>query len=187
MPIAIFGAKSFSVSSNKIYTFDGFKLSGDIQTESQDLDGKKPSTYIKGPGLENISFTILLDSRFGINVRQEIDEWRAIRDAAVQQNFILGGKPVSQNKWLLKNVSVDAKNIDANGNITKAALELSFEEFVRLGSKQVAKSDSPGVSGSSNSDFSKLITEDKSGKRNNPNATYAVASGAAGRMLAMPD
>lgn len=181
MPIAVFGTKSFQVSSNKIYTFDGFKLSGDLQTEAQDLAGQKPSTYIKGPGLESISFSIILDSCFGIDVMQEINDWRAIRDAAVPQVFILGTTPLSKNKWLLKSVEVDAKVIDSNGNIHKAILTLSFEEYVRPGSAQVSQSGNiVGNLAPAILDTSNFINDKTDKKRQNANVAYAIFKGAGG-------
>ncbi|WP_054749593.1 phage tail protein [Ruminiclostridium josui] len=105
MAIAAFANKTFQVSSKKIYTFDEFSTGTALQTEKQDVAGKKPSTYIKGPDLDTMSFTIPLSITFGNNVLYEYDSWKAIMAAQKAYRFILGNKPVG-GKWLLTSVAL---------------------------------------------------------------------------------
>jgi hypothetical protein len=196
--IASFGNKVFRVSSNYIYTFDELNISGELETETQDVAKKKPSTYIKGPGLESMSFSIELDQQFGINVRNEIDSWSNIRDTGIPCYFILGNKPLRGCKWLLKSCEIEDKKIDSKGQITKANIKLSFEEFVRPGAysqskvgQKVAKAKKSAAKKNDASKTKKsavpqrvninsLINgSDKAAKtRNNPNASKAVQKGA---------
>ena len=136
MAIASFGKKVFQVSANKLYTLVGLEWSGSLDTESQDKLKDKPSTYIKGIGLNTMSFEVQLRSDFKVDVRAEIESWEAIRDKQAPDLFILGARPVGKNKWLLKSVNVSGLEIDNNGRILKAALKLEFEEYVRAGKTQ---------------------------------------------------
>jgi hypothetical protein len=148
MPIAVFQKKIFQVSSNKKYTFIGLSYGDEIQTEQQDKIKSKPSTYVKGAGLAKLSFSIPLNVELGINVRKEIDEWESILLAAQPSIFMLGNKPLGQNKWLLKSRSVSDEVIDNVGNMLKATLKLDFEEFVREGKAvAVGTSSSPAAIG----------------------------------------
>jgi len=135
MAIASFSKKVFSVSSNKIYTFSGLQYSSNYSTEDQDVEGKKPSTYKKGPGLNAMDFSVKLDASFKINPRKEITEWENIKDAGIPYVFILGNKALGKNKWLLVDVSASDMNIDNAGNILLANLSLKFTEYVRAGAK----------------------------------------------------
>jgi hypothetical protein len=132
--IAQFGNKTFNVSGNNIYTFDGFTKSSSVSTESQEVSGGKPSTHIKGDNLDTLGFNISLNNRFGIDVRAEIEEWEKIKNSHQAQMFILGGKSISKNKYMLKSVDILETVIDNKGNMRSAKLTLSFEEYVRQAS-----------------------------------------------------
>lgn len=136
MAIAVFKNKTFQVSSEKIYTFDNFVWGGDIKSESQEKLNSKPSTYIKGVDLKNMSFEIPLKLNLGVDPRVEIEEWESIRDSLQPAIFILGTKPLGINKWLLKSVNTINTVFDNKGNLVGATLQLEFEEFVRQGSAE---------------------------------------------------
>ncbi len=188
MAIAAFANKTFQVSSKKIYTFDEFSTGTALQTERQDVAGKKPSTYIKGPDLDTMSFTIPLNIIiFRNDVLYEYDSWKAIMAAQKAYSFILGNKPIG-GKWLLTSVALSDTIIDKKGTMTKAKLQLQFEEYVRPGAASVSKSSkkskskkstTKGVSQSDKSILNSLISGEKSSqKRNNTNASAAVSKGA---------
>jgi hypothetical protein len=184
MPIAVFGKKVFSVSNKKIHTFSELAWSGELLTEAQEKVGSKPSTYIKGLNLDSLSFSIQLKSIFGMDVRREIESWEEIKLDAEPAIFVLGTKPLGQNKWLLKSTSVSDTIIDNRGRITAAVIKLDFEEYVRNGtsgnSKKTAKKSSkkaPAVA--VNIAPSNYINSVNKGdkKRSNLNASNAVAKG----------
>jgi hypothetical protein len=182
MPIATFGKKVFGVSSSKVYTFAGFSFGGSLDTETQEKIGDKPSTYIKGGSLDNLSFDIPLRVDFGMNVRQQIEDWQAIKDAAKPYQFILGNKPLGNNKWLLKSVNVTDTGIDAGGQILKATLKLEFEEFVRVGKKTATTNKTnatPGVAPTQQLVPQELYkpTTKVDNRRTNPNLAVAKSRG----------
>lgn len=133
MAIATFATKSFQVNSNKIYSFDEFQYSSSLQTDKQDATGSKPSTYNKGPDLDKLSFKIHLDVSQGIKPRQEWEDWKTIASKGTAYPFILGGKPLGSNKWLLTNIDASNAVIDNAGHILSLDLALSFDEYARSG------------------------------------------------------
>lgn len=136
MPIAVFGSKIFQISADKIYTFSEFQYGSTLQTEKQDADGKKPSTYNKGPGLDNLGLKIKLSVDMGVNPRVELGEWLAIKDDSVAYPFILGGVPFRPNKWLLVDVQATDEVFDNQGAMLALTIALKFDEYVRPGSAQ---------------------------------------------------
>ncbi len=142
MVIGKFGTKTFEVSSNKIYTFNDFSLSGELNTSTEEASKKKPATTIKGPGLLKISMEMQLLASAGIDVRSEIDAWTAIRDAGTAYPFILCGKAISLNSFLLTSCSAsDCVILKAAGApyITSASLKMDFDEYVPPGTKSSSK------------------------------------------------
>ncbi|WP_035172455.1 phage tail protein [Caldanaerobius polysaccharolyticus] len=188
MPIAVYANKTFQVSQSQVYTLNEFALSSGLNTEKQDATNKKPSTYIKGPDLDTISLSIPLDASLKNNIRAEYESWVALKDSQRAYPFILGGKPIGKNRWIIKSVGLSDTFIDNKGNIRKAKLQLEFEEYVRAGSannsasaavnsKAPAKKSSRSSSGSVNL-VNKIISDNKSTqKRNNTNAKSAVSKG----------
>lgn len=179
--IAAFASKTFrvSVSSKNIYTFDALNVSGGLQTEKQEVEGKRPKTYIKGIDLHNMQFIMNLKASLGVDVRSEYERWLAIRDAKMPYLFILGGKPFGQNKWLLTNVGLTDTIINSNGIILEGKLSLQFEEYESEGNK---KSDSqtskPAVASlGANSMVDKLVGNKSLEKRKNVAMQRALAKG----------
>ncbi|WP_160688312.1 phage tail protein [Clostridium sp. C2-6-12] len=139
MQLGGFAGKLFEVSSNKIYTFDGYSKSFTLNVESQEVDGDKPSSYIKGKGLQDPSFAIKLMQSPTIDVNTEVEAWGAICEAGEPYMLFIGDNPVSTNKYLLKKVDISDSEFFGEKMI-KATLKLSFEEYVRAGVKKEDKS-----------------------------------------------
>lgn len=180
MAIGYWGDFEFEVSSNKIYTFDGFGRKASIDIEEQELEGQKASTYIKGEVLEDISIDINLKSLLGANVRGEIDNYRTVLYQKTPKSFVIGEKPLSQNKWLLTNVDESDVVMDNKGNYISAKIALTFKEYVRGGSKK-AETATSTAAGSTSSAKTKGATSggviDKlDGTRYNTNAEQSKAS-----------
>lgn len=169
MPIAVFGSKVFEITDSKIYTMDGLQYNTSLDTEKQDAEGKKPSTYNKGPGLNAMNFVLKLEASQGVNPRREMESWEQIKDAAVAYQFILGSSPLGSNKWLLVDIQASNNIIDNFGNMLKVELQLKFDEYVRPGSAKDDKKKTafPGLL---NSDYEgDYGPEDKAGYiRDNP-------------------
>ena len=153
MALGGFSGKLFEVSSNKIYTFDDYSKSFTLNVESQEVDGDKPSSYIKGKGLQNPSITIKLRQSSSIDVQTEVEDWGKICEEGTPYMLFLGDNPVAINKFLLKKVDVSDTNY-FGGKLIKATLKLEFEEYVRAGVKK--------ESGTSDEDKSKAGKSSKS-------------------------
>ncbi len=181
MAIASFAGKTFQVSNRKVYTLTGFTTGSTLQTEKQDVAGKKPSTYIKGPDLETMSFSVPLNIAFGYGVQAEYNSWKSIMNKQTAQSFILGGKPLG-GKWLLTGVSLNDTLIDKKGSLIKGTLELEFEEYARAGSAGAGSyaADMPAAKGGAADKSAVTLASDaekSSQKRENTNVSEAIARG----------
>lgn len=167
MPIASFQGKTFQVSNNLKYTFFDFSMSGGgLEVDVQEKLKSKPSSFIKGIALKEINFTIPLKIEFGLNPMKEIDAWETIKLKGVPAYFILGTKPYGTNKWLLISTEPNDQEFDGMGNLLKANLKITLQEYVREGSQSAS-------GGTSNTG---IVPSDYN-KRNNPNVALAKATG----------
>ena len=160
MLIGAFGGKSFEVSQNKIYTFDGLSVSEGLNVEMQETEGGKPATYVKGYKEMSISFSIILKQQF-CNVLEEIDWWLKKMRSKKPEYLTLGKKTFGSNKFLLINFSVANTVITPNGDYISATINLSFNEWTKAGYKKEENSNSGssgGSSGGSSSGSSSKLT-----------------------------
>lgn len=158
--IGSFANKVFKVSANHLYTFDEFTMSGELKVDEQEVDNSKPSSYIKGPGLDKVSLNILLIKQKNVNVRNEIQDWFKIRDAKTPHHLIIGNKNLSTYKFLLTSVNTSDTKIGPGGEFLKSTLQLQFSEYVRAGKKE---NNSTSTSVSSSTSTSKSSSKSKAG------------------------
>lgn len=129
--IGTLGAVVFEVSADKVQTFDDFKRSGSGRWDTHDLWGRKPALEFKGPGLEQIGFSIHLDFSLGINPGEQLNLLRKMRDRGMAVPFILNGKPLTEHLWVVESVSEAWTQIDNKGSLLAADVELTLFEYVK--------------------------------------------------------
>lgn len=136
MSLGGFAGKLFEVSQKKIYTFYEDTNDMTVNTEEQEVDGSKPSTYIKGMGLEGVSLNIKLKQSSSINVDTEVDEWKAICATMSPSYLWLGNKSVTNNRFLLTDINFSDKQYTYWGKLIQVTMKLTFKEYVRDGVKK---------------------------------------------------
>lgn len=178
MNVLEYGGKIFSVSPNRVYTFDGLERSGELSVDEQEVDGQKPSTYVKGPTLDKVGFNVVIKNSSNLDIRSEIESWMTIKDLAIPHYIILGKKIYGKNKYLLTNVNASDQIVMPTGLISKATIRLEFSEYVRRGIKTADKSEdkryNPNVS-ESQLELIEGLEEENFNK--NPNYLSAISSG----------
>jgi phage protein U len=173
--LAAFGQKVFQVSNKKIYTFQDYSRSSTLAEEDVEVLGKKPSTHIKGPGLDSVTFVIALNANLGVNVEQEIASWISVKDSQKPQLLTIGNSPVSTNKFLITQIQESEVVINNKGKKIKAKMTLTLKEYVRAGTPPKKEKASSQVSPSEQALIvEQLLNADKSeSKRTNPAAEAA--------------
>lgn len=141
--IASFGSMTFDTHR----PISGYSLTMGLNTEAQDQDGGKPATLIKGAGLEQQQFTVRLLRPMGVTPESEIARYRREVSRGTPRRLVMGGQVVGNHRWLLKSVSVKEVTLDARGRMLAAAVELTFEEYVKPGKREEAKGGGSGASG----------------------------------------
>lgn len=131
MAIGSLGKVVFETSEKKIRTFFDLKRSASARIGTHDLIGKKPILEFVGPGLEQISMNVRLDVSLGLNPADELKVLREMRDKGEIVKFILNGEPVTENYWLIEQISEDHKQIDNKGRLLIADLSITMKEYVK--------------------------------------------------------
>lgn len=129
--IGSFGDVIFEVSPKKTKTFSEFERSGSARWNDHEIIGKKPKSEFEGPDLEEVSFTLLLKAELGINPKKELEKLRKMRDSGKVASFIIGGKPISQNYWSIRQLSESHKVVDNKGNLLSASVDVELKEYYK--------------------------------------------------------
>jgi phage protein U len=129
--IGTLGDIVFEVSRDKVRTFDNLTRKGAARWATHDVVGKKPVREFIGQGLESISFTMHLSVSLGVNPLAEINKLRELRDKGTPMELVLNGTSISDNLWVLEDLSEDWRKLDNKGILLFADVDVSLQEYPR--------------------------------------------------------
>ena len=139
MPILMFGPMVFQASSESLAPISEIGYSIALETDQQEADEQKPSTYIKNVELATLAFTVTYCESLNTDPRHEWGRWASVLNEKKPYPLILGGKPLGSDKWLL--VGVEASELEYIGDtLIRAVLTIAMDEYVRPGKKEVKTS-----------------------------------------------
>ncbi len=124
--MAKWGSKTWAVSAKKVLALENLNFSyTQVADENTSTEDRK-ITNERGTELFPLTFSTTLHSGAGVDVRAEIESWKAL---VTQVNyFYLNGKKLGP-KLQLRKVSVDVQKIDDFGRMRLAVLSFEFKEY----------------------------------------------------------
>lgn len=124
--MAKWGSKTWAVSAKKVVTLEGLSFSYTQVADNNTSTEEKKTTNERGTDLFPLSFTTVLHSGAGVDVRKEIESWEKL--VTKVNYFYLGGKKLGP-KLQLRKVSVSNVKIDDMGRMRLATLSFEFKEY----------------------------------------------------------
>lgn len=128
MAIGSFGDVVFTASANEIRTFDDLQQSGTARYAEHAVLGAKPLLEFIGPGLEEISFKVKLDSSCGVDPDAEFKSLQEIRDSGEVCTLIFGDTKIG--KFVLESISVSEGPRGKDGRATWIEAGLTIKEYI---------------------------------------------------------
>lgn len=129
--IGNFGSRiTFETSDRRILTFSGMtrKVSGKYAKHS--VIGQKDRPEFTGPGNGNVTFKILLDVSMGIKPREIIEQIERAVETGEVDYLVIGGRLVGENMFYISSMSETMDVVLSGGEIARATLNISMEEYV---------------------------------------------------------
>lgn len=120
----------FEVSSDKVLTFRNMNRTVSGRWANHDIIGKKPKSEFLGPGQGSGSLTIFLSANHGVRPRSTIEKIEKAVENGTPFSFVIGGKKVGSNKWVITNMSETWDEIIMDGVLVSASLTLTLAEYV---------------------------------------------------------
>ena len=124
--IAKWGSKTWAVSAKKVVALEGLSFSYSQVADENTSTEEKKTTNERGTELFPLSFTTTLHSGAGVDVRAEIESWKAL--VTKVNYFYLGGKKLGP-KLQLRQVAVSDVKLDDLGRMRLATLSFEFKEY----------------------------------------------------------
>lgn len=124
--MAKWGPKKWAVSAKKVVALEGLSFSFSQVADNNTSTEEKKTTNERGTDLFPLSFTTVLHSGTGVDVRAEIESWKKL--VTKVNYFYLGGKKLGP-KLQLRKVSVGDVKIDDMGRMRLATLSFEFKEY----------------------------------------------------------
>lgn len=120
----------FEVSSDKVLTFRNMtkKVSGRWTTHN--IIGNKPKSEFLGAGQGNINLTIFLSVNHGVKPRSTIEKIEKAVENGTPFSFVIGGKKVGSNQWVITDMSEEWNTIIQDGVLVSANLTITLNEYV---------------------------------------------------------
>lgn len=114
----------------KVMTFDDFQRESSGRWATHEIIGQKSKLEFVGPGLEDLSFSILLNVSLGVNPEEELVKLRQIRDEGITCILMIGDEPITDNLVVIEKLSEAHKTFDGKGKLTVASVNISLKEYV---------------------------------------------------------
>lgn len=119
----------FYTALDNVLTVSDVTRSGSARWEKHNLMLEKPVKQFSGPDVEQITCKILISASLGQSPDSTVKKLRKYRDTGAVLPFIIGGKPVSQNYFVIMTMSEDNLFTDAYGKAQSIEVSLTLEEY----------------------------------------------------------
>lgn len=145
--VAIWGPYVWSVKRGSINTFHNYARKTAYKTEPVEDGRNKPGTHRAAPELTSVTFSVLLARDLGISPEKQITILRDACEAGEPYALIIGNKPQSQNRFLLKSVSEKNAVFGPLAQMHVVLADLELEEYRIEMAKPDASTESSGGGG----------------------------------------
>lgn len=119
----------FEVTQNKIFTFSNLKRTVAGKWDTHSRLGKKDQSEFLGPGLQKMTFTIVLNAMHGVKPRATLEAIEAAVESGEVNPFVVGGKRIGSGSWKITQMDDTWDTIWNQGELVKATLNITMEEY----------------------------------------------------------
>lgn len=137
--VGSFGDITFYCTSvggkNKILSFHDLNRSSSANFSEHERNGEKAYLEFGGDGLDEMTLTVEADARYGIRPLKVQDRLYEKKSTGKAEFFVLGGKKVGRNPFVITSISEAFKSLHIDGRVIAISLQVTLKEYAN----QVAK------------------------------------------------
>lgn len=120
---------------NEMLSFHDLSGSSSAEFGEHKRNGEKSYLEFQDPGLDEISFVVEADARYGVkplDVQKKLYEYK---NKGAPNTFVLGGKKVGDNPFVITSIKDNYKVLNIDGRPVALSIQLTLREYPN----QVAK------------------------------------------------
>ncbi len=130
--IGTLGPVTFSVSDKRIRTFNDLKLSHSARYAEHAIIGKRGLLEFVGFGVDSVSMTIKIGLELGLKPYEELRTLRKMYRDRAAFDFVLDGKPVGENLWIIEGFDEELESFTIDGKLRSALINIKLKEYVTI-------------------------------------------------------
>lgn len=132
----------FKVSSKQVLTFSNFTQEISARWSNTAPIMRKPISEFNGPELRKITFTMIFDISLGVKPRNMLRKLERIVGKGIVEYLVVGKSRVGFNKWKITKSSEKWDVILSHGELARAKVDVTLEEYWEKKTKKRKKSKS---------------------------------------------
>ena len=129
MAIGTLGPIVFEVSDKTVLTFKGMTRDVSGRWTEHEVMGVKPKPEFLGPGNQKITLPITLSANLGVKPRKMLELVERMVESGDAEYLIIKGRPVGRHPFCLASSSETWGDMYAHGELAKASLTITLEEY----------------------------------------------------------
>lgn len=125
-----FGTVSFMcMGSNKMLSFHDLSRAATATYSEHERNGEKAYLEFGADGLDELSLEVEADARYGFRPLDVQDKLFAMKSAGQAENFILGGRQVGDNPYVITEITETYRSMHTDGRPIKIGFALTLKEY----------------------------------------------------------
>lgn len=130
--VGAYGEVVFEVSSETAKTIDNVTWSGKAKWATHDRHIGHALTEFTGLEPDEMSFDMELSAYLGVNPMTELVKLWEYERKGLPQPLVIGEKAYGKYRWSLVSHSIQFENYDNNGNLIRASVRVSLQEYLNV-------------------------------------------------------
>ena len=119
----------FEVSDDRVFTFSELTREVTSRWTNHEPQGVKPKPEFLGAALQTASLTITLSATLGVRPRDVLEAIENMVENGTAETLVIGNRPVGSNPFRLTGSSEAWNTVYNRGELARATLTISLEEY----------------------------------------------------------
>lgn len=121
---------TFSVSSDRVLTFDRMQRNISGRWATHTPIGGKPKMEFLGADDATVTFSVFLSAAHGVSPRTTLDRIADAVENGTVLPLVIGGRAVGKNRWVITSSGETWDAVIKDGRLVQANVSLTLKEYV---------------------------------------------------------
>lgn len=129
MKVGSLGKVVFTVSTNKVETFSGLKISSSASYGSHKRHGGNEIIEFTGNDADTVSFNMTLSQILGVKVDSELEKLKKYKKSGKTLKFVIGKRVIGNYRWVITKLTVTEEIYGKKSELITAGVAITLKEY----------------------------------------------------------